>query len=403
MIRSQAGAPAGARLRVLSVCRSLPTPDDPSSGVFVLNRLAAMRRYAEVEILQPVPHFPLVKPLPAWAHGTRQVRDTPVTAEPMFYVPKFLKTLDAMWLRRSIEATAAAMHRRGGLDLIDAHFGYPDGAACVQVAARLGVPSFITVRGVENEYLQQPGIGEQLAEALRSATACICVSHSLRELVLRHGVAPERATVIHNAIDREAFRPCDGAAARTALGVAGHVPLIVSVGHLVVRKRHHVLIEAFARLRQRHPDAQLAIIGAVAFEPDYPERLRRLAGELRVADSVQFVGNLPQPQVVQWLRAADAFALGTEREGCCNAVLEALACGLPVVTTPAGDNTWFVRDGVNGFIVPVDDAGAMEAALARTLARGDWDRQRISRELAVGTWDGVGREVVGFFRERSGL
>jgi mannosyltransferase len=115
---------------------------------------------------------------------------------------------------------------------------------------------------------------------------------------------------------------------------------------------------------------------------------------------VQFVGNLPQHQVVQWLRAADVFALGTEREGCCNAVLEALACGVPVVTTPAGDNAWFVKDGVNGFIVPVDDAGAMEAALARTLARADWDRNRISRELPVGTWDDVGRSVVDFLRDR---
>ena len=400
MIRSHAGEPAEARLRVLSVCRSLPTPDDPSSGVFVLNRLAAMRRYADVEILQPVPHFPLFKPLPAWAHGTRQVRDTPVTAEPMFYVPKFLKTLDAMWLRRSIEATAATMHRRGGIDLIDAHFGYPDGAACVKIAAQLGVPSFITVRGVENEYLSIPGIGEQLAAALRSATACICVSHSLRELIVRHGVAAERATVIHNAIDREAFRPGDLAAARAGVGVPGQVPLIVSVGHLVVRKRHHVLIEAFARLKRRHPEARLAIIGAAAFEPEYPERLRRLARELSVEDSVRFVGNVPQPQVVQWLRAADVFALGTEREGCCNAVLEALACGLPVVTTAAGDNLWFVRDGVNGYIVPVDDAGAIEAALVRSLARADWDRGRISRELPVGSWNDVGREVVEFFRER---
>jgi glycosyltransferase involved in cell wall biosynthesis len=175
-------------------------------------------------------------------------------------------------------------------------------------------------------------------------------------------------------------------------------PLIVSVGHLVVRKRHHVLIEAFARLKDRHPGARLAIIGAAAFEADYPDRLRRTAATLGVADVVQFVGNVPQLRVIEWLHAADVFALGTEREGCCNAVLEALACGLPVVTTSAGDNAWFVKDGFNGFIVPVDDSGAMEAALGWTLTRTDWDRNRISRELPVGTWDDVGREVAAYFR-----
>jgi len=401
MVRQRAVSPAVARLKVLSVCRSLPTPEDPSSGVFVFNRLAAMRRYADVEILQPVPHFPLVKSLPAWARGPRQIGNVPVTATPMFYVPKFLKSLDAMWLRRSIEGVVQALYRRGALDLIDAHFGYPEGAACVQIAHRLGIPSFITVRGFENEYLRISGIGDQLVTALRSAAACVCVSHSLRELILRHGVAPDRVTVIHNAIDRDLFRPGDRTAARAAVGVPAGVPLVVSVGHLVTRKRHHVLIEAFARLKRRHPEARLAIVGAVTFEPDYPEHLGRLAGELSVSDSVQFVGNLRQMQVVQWLRAADAFALGTEREGCCNALLEALACGVPVVTTPAGDNAWFVKEGVNGYIVPVDDAEAMEAALAKVLARADWDRARISRDLHVGTWDDVGREVVDFFAARA--
>jgi glycosyltransferase involved in cell wall biosynthesis len=75
------------------------------------------------------------------------------------------------------------------------------------------------------------------------------------------------------------------------------------------------------------------------------------------------------------------FALATSREGCCNAILEALAAGRPVVTTPAGDNAHFVRDGVNGCIVPIDDAAATAAALERTLSRPDWDAEAISAVL----------------------
>jgi glycosyltransferase involved in cell wall biosynthesis len=396
------GAASPARpLRIASVCRTLPTPDDPSAGVFVLNRLAAMARQADVHVVQPQPYFPVVRPLPQWARAaSRTVGELPVEMAPMFYLPGILKSLDARWLGRAIRGPLGRSHRARPFDLVDAHFGYPEGAACVTVAARLGIPAFITVRGFENEYLQMPGVKEPLERALRDADGCICVSHSLAELISRHGVPPERVRVVHNAIERDVFHPGDRAAARLRLGLPQDAPLVVSVGHLVSRKRHHVLIEAFARVRQQWPDAQLAIIGAVAFEAAYPERLRRLAADLGVAGSVCFVGNRPQAEVVEWLHAADVFALGTAREGCCNAVLEALATGLPMVTTPAGDNAYFVRDGVNGYLVPVDDAGAMAAGLSQALQRRDWDRPAISRALPVGTWDDVAHQVLGFFRER---
>jgi glycosyltransferase involved in cell wall biosynthesis len=120
-----------------------------------------------------------------------------------------------------------------------------------------------------------------------------------------------------------------------------------------------------------------------------------------VADAVRFAGNIPPLEVARWLQAADVFALGTAREGCCNAVLEALAVGAPVVTTPVGDNAYFVRDGVNGRVVPVDDAGAMATAISAALTT-DWDRPGIARALAqqAGSWDGVGQRVLEFMNER---
>jgi glycosyltransferase involved in cell wall biosynthesis len=93
------------------------------------------------------------------------------------------------------------------------------------------------------------------------------------------------------------------------------------------------------------------------------------------------------------------FALGTAREGCCNAVLEALGAGVPVVTTPVGDNAHFVKNGANGYLVPVDDAAGMAEALAAVFARDSWDRGRISAELAVGTWQQIARDVLNFFEE----
>lgn len=397
---TEAASASGARpLNILSVCRSLPTPQDASSGIFVLNRLAALSQIANVQVVQPVPWCPQVAPLPEWARApAHEVDGVEITHAPMFYVPRVLKSLDGYWLERAVAPIARSSHARAPLDLIDAHFGYPEGVGSLRVARRLGVPLFITIRGFENEYLHKSIIGPMLAAALRSAAGCVSVSHSLRELAIGHGVDPAKVRVVHNAIERSIFHPGDASAARARLGFpTGR--LIVSVGHLISRKRHHVLIEAFARVRARYRDATLAIIGGKAFEPDYPAQLAKLAQDLGVANAVRFVGNVPPPVVADWLRVAAVFALGTAREGCCNAVLEALGVGVPVVTTPVGDNAHFVKNGANGFLVPVDDAAAMAEALASVFARESWDRERISAELAVGTWQKIARDVLDFFEE----
>jgi glycosyltransferase involved in cell wall biosynthesis len=389
-------------LNIVSVCRTLPHPDDPSGGIFVLNRLKAMAGQARLRVLQPLPFMPGLRPLPAWAHAAgRDVQGLEVVHAPMFYVPGALKFADATWLARSIAQRIAAWHRAEPIDAIDAHFGYPEGAGCMQVARRLGIPLFITIRGFETEYVRKAGIAAQMLRAMRAAAGCISVSHSLRELALAHGVRDASIRVIHNAIDAATFQWGERAAARAALGLPAGAPLIVSVGHLVSRKRHHVLIEAFGRFKREHPEAVLAIIGARSFEADYPDTLVARARECGVADSTRFIGNIPPRAVVTWLQAADVFALGTAREGCCNAVLEALAVGAPVVTTPAGDNAHFVRDDVNGYIVPIDAADPLGDALLRAVRR-DWDRRRISHDLlaSVGSWNTVGARVLDFMSER---
>jgi glycosyltransferase involved in cell wall biosynthesis len=392
--------PSERQLRVLSVCRALPTPEDPSGGIFVQNRLAAMARIADVHVVQPLPWFPAIAPLPLWARKhTRDNRGLLVEHAPMFYLPKILKSLDGAWLERAIRPAIDNFRGAGQIDLIDAHFGYPEGVGCLNLGRKLGIPVFITIRGFETEYVRRPIIGSMLIRAMREATACISVSHSLREMALRHGVESSKIRVIHNAIDRHTFNPGDRAAARARLGAPQAGRLIVSVGHLISRKRHHVLIDAFRRLREHFPSAQLVIIGGKLFESNYPDRLRQQVRDSGLVGAVQFIGNVPPALIADWLRAADVFALGTAREGCCNAVLEALATGIPVVTTPVGDNAYFIKEGENGYLTPVDDSLAMERALRAALQRTEWPHAEIARRLDVGTWENVARLVDAFFRE----
>ncbi len=389
-------------MRIASVCRQVPRPDNPAAGVYVVNRVAAMSRVADVTMIQPVPYMPLVRPLPPWAaQPHRTVANLRVRHAPMFYVPGVLKLADPWWLSRAVAPIVEELNRAAPLEALDAHFAYPDGVGCVGIARSLGISAFITIRGVEVEQLKMSGIGARVVSAMRAATGCISVSHSLKKIAVEHGVPEDHICVVHNAIDARTFTRGDKAAARVALGVPADAELIVSVGNLVSGKRHHLLIEAFSRIARERPRARLAILGGVSFEAAYPEQLQQQVKARDLVSRVTFAGNVQSAEVARWLQAADLFALATEREGCCNAVLEALSCGVPVVTTPAGDNTHFVRQGVNGLLFPIDDVDALAAALTQALSTS-WDFDDISRRLLaqVGSWDHVAEKTLAFMRER---
>ena len=387
-------------LRILSVCRTLPQPGAPGAGIFVFNRLRAMAGQSDVRVLQPVPTFPLLKPVPAWARApAREVSGLRIEHAPMFYFPRYGKSLDGYWLSRTVRHWLDSPRSGHRVDLVDAHFGYPDGVGCVRAARSRGLPVFVTIRGLEAERVKLPSVGAQLVRSLNDATGCISVSHSLRQTMIDHGVAGANIEVIPNAVERQIFRPASRAEARATLGLAPDRRTITSVGHQIRGKRHHVLVRAFASLRHSHPDVDLAVVGGADYEPDTPATLRSLVDELGLSDRVRFVGAVAPPTVATWLQASEIFALATAREGCCNAVLEALATGLPVVTTPVGDNPYYVKDELNGLLTPVDDVESMANALSRALARS-WDSQAISRGLEVGTWQEVATSVLSTFQRR---
>jgi glycosyltransferase involved in cell wall biosynthesis len=188
--------------------------------------------------------------------------------------------------------------------------------------------------------------------------------------------------------------------AATGRDVAG-VRTVLFVGNLVAVKGADRLLSAFARLRTQ---ARLVIIG------DGPcrRRLVALARDLGVAATVRFLGCQSQPEVAEWMRRSDCLCLPSRSEGMPNVVVEALACGTPVVATDVGEVPFLVQDGVNGFVlrasltegdrrVEEEVAAGLAAALDQVLER-DWDRQAISSRLQGYTWERAAAVVAGAVR-----
>jgi glycosyltransferase involved in cell wall biosynthesis len=199
------------------------------------------------------------------------------------------------------------------------------------------------------------------------------------DLAATLGLPRSRVTVLYNPVVGE------GLVARAA-EATGHpwlerkeVPVVLAVGSLIERKDFPTLIQAFAQLVRRRP-ARLIVLGE---GPERP-RLERLVGEFGLADLVALPGFVPNP--LAYMAKADVLALSSRVEGMPTVIVEALACGTPIVATdcPHGPAE-LLGDGVYGRLVTVGDAAAFADALAATLAEPrDPERQRSrAAEFAV--------------------
>ena len=179
---------------------------------------------------------------------------------------------------------------------------------------------------------------------------------------------------------------------------------IVAVGRMVPKKGFDVLVEAVAELTARGLELELVIAGE-----DGPDaaNVRRLVAE-RCPDAVQFTGPLSQCELLALYRGADVFALACrvdadgDRDGIPNVMVEAMAAGLPVVSTAVSGIPELVRDGENGLLVPPEDPGALASALLR-LATDVPLRDRLAaagRETVAERFDGdvLARRMAGLFR-----
>jgi glycosyltransferase involved in cell wall biosynthesis len=163
--------------------------------------------------------------------------------------------------------------------------------------------------------------------------------------------------------------------------------VLISVGALVERKGFHRVIELLPYLRQQERNLVYLVVGGPSPEGDWRERLETQVAKLGVQENVRFLGAVSPQDLKVHLSAADVFVLATRNEGWANVFLEAMACGLPVVTTDVGGNREVVCDESLGMVVPFERPDLLRAALEQALSRV-WDRSRIIAHARSNAWDG---------------
>ena len=159
----------------------------------------------------------------------------------------------------------------------------------------------------------------------------------------------------------------------------------MSVGGLVPGKGFHRVIEVLPALLQRFPGLVYLVVGGPSLAGDMRAALGAQVAQLGLSEHVRFMGQIAPQDLAGILSAADVFVLATANEGWANVFLEAMACGLPVVTTDVGGNREVVCSAEVGALVPFGDAGGLSDALTAALEH-PWDRQAIRRFAERNSW-----------------
>jgi teichuronic acid biosynthesis glycosyltransferase TuaC len=392
----------GREPRVLVLSSVYPTPARPSYGVFVHERARHVAQGCDMVVVAPVLWFPFNRFLRGRDRATAprvEHRDGVTVYHPrVVCVPGVAKCLDGWLYFLSLVPFVRRLRREFPFDVIDAHFSYPDGLAGVLLGRLFRRPVLVTLRGSHDlrqaaSTLRRP----QVRFALRAAARVLTVSRSLAQFAVGLGVPADHVQVVPNGVDDVRFGRTDRAEARRALDLPGDRSILLTVGTLVENKGHHHVLDVLPELVARRGEVLLVIVGGTAGRDGYRRRLEEAVARHRLHDHVRIVGSQPHDEIPRWLAAADVFCLATRVEGWCNAIMEALACGVPVVTTAVGGNGELVRQGVDGFLVPYWDRDAFRDSVLSALEQ-PWDREAISRRARAGSWGRTASEVLDAFQ-----
>ncbi|HUB73680.1 MAG TPA: glycosyltransferase [Solirubrobacteraceae bacterium] len=422
-------APGRGAPRVAVVAEFYPSDRDPVLGVWAHRQaLAARDAGADVRVL--VLHR-LVPPRAALAAGPAgvagellgrlrepraQLRDgLPVTYVPYVSPPRERAYPHwGAWAAPALALALRALARSFPFELVHAHNAVPAGDAVRR--ARAHVPLVVSVHGGDVFFTarQGPAGARAVAQALGAATLVLANSHGVATLARAHGAA--RTRVVHLGTDlppaqrrvRAAVREDEARATEPRHAPAAHrheplSPTLVTVAHLVARKRHADVLRAVAVLGDRYPTLRYLVIG------DGPERgaLQALAARLEIADRVDFLGQLPPQQALARARRCTLFVMPSTDEAFGVAYVEAMAAGIPAIGCRGEPGPEEIAAAGDGFLlVPPGDIERLTQRIDELLSdphRLHEAGQRARATVAAAfTWQRCGEQTLAAYRQALG-
>ncbi len=351
-------------MKLLFISNLFPDERESYRGLDNVTLLHHLREYCEVRVIAA---RPAIWGSAKWRQEYRpRAEDScfkPVYV-PVPYLPKIGDRINHRLFGRAIQSAFREMHQGFPFDRILCAWAYPDACGVLDLANQVGVPMVVITQGTDvHTYLNMPVRRRLITASLSQAQAVINRSQDLARRLAEAGVPETKLKVVYNGVDTRTFTPADKQAARQSLGLPEAEKTVLFVGNFLPVKNPGLLLTAFAKLPAQLQRSRLLLIGGGPLE----EFIRAEAQRLNLSDRVQIVGRKPAVEVARYMQAADVLALSSHNEGVPNVILEALASGLPVVSTRVGGIHEIVKADYLGRLVEPGQADSFADALAQVL------------------------------------
>lgn len=370
-----------------------PSYRNPNAGSFVVEQLRHLKRHCDITVLVPHPWVPPFadRLSEKWRRYAQLPDEEKVAGIRVLHPRRIIIPKVNSWFWMTLSVTLCYWHALSAIDfdLIEGHFVLPDGFAAAFWGRRWGKSSVVHVHGTDVHTIPNlsPLLRRLTVWALRHADAIRAVSGDLaeqaRQLVESGNqgngktMKGNKTWVVPNGVDLAKFYPIGRQEARRLVGLEENRRYLLYVGRLVPVKGLDLLMDAAALLMRRHDDVGLVLVG----DGVEREALERRATALNVKDRVHFVSAQLHERIALWMNAGDVFCLPSHKEGLPTVLLEALACGTPVVATAVGGIPEIVADGQVGRLVRSRDPQELAACLSEALEI-QWDREQLRNYVA---------------------
>ncbi len=382
-----------------------PNPSDARLGVFVEEQVKALSRCCQIKVVAPTPWFLPLKFFKKWYVYTRipvhEIRNDIEVFRPrtIVFPKRILFSLLGFTSFISLLGCVRGMGRNLAFDLIHAHTAYPDGFGAALLARTLKLPVVVTLHGSDVTANFKRYLWRSLGLwALSKADQVMAVSHALRTTVVeQYGADGDKIRVIPDGVDVSRFIPMARAEVLNRLGLQNEGSIVLYVGAIKRSKGIDYLLKAAGRLVETvDRRVKFLLVG----EGDYERQAKLLAERLGITDAVDFVGNRPNQEIPMWMNACDVLVLPSLSEGFGVVLIEAMACGKPVIATTCGGPEDIVNPD-NGILVPPGDEAALSRALREVLNGRHYFAPQKIREYAVEeyAYDRIASRILEVYRQ----
>lgn len=329
-----------------------------------------LARRCDVRVLSPVPYAPPLPrfgPLGPYARfrglPRREVRSGVEVVRPRFLIGpgRSLQSFEARAWYLGVRRTVARLRDESSFDLVHAHFIFPEGAVARRIAERYGVPLVVSEHAPWTEqWFARSAVRREALAAAAAAKVLIPVSEYVRDTIVGYTGDAARVQVIPAGVDGELFAPAPPETRRP--------DQILFVGWPNFNKGIDILLHAAVELKRRGLAARFLIVGGSYYRDTQrqEEQLKELAGALDLLDRVTFAGPRPHEEVARLMAESAVLVLPSRAESFGAVLVEALACGTPVVATACGGPEEIVSPEV-GLLIPREDPAALANALETVL------------------------------------